>query len=114
MKVPHQVPAPVNRPAFWGHWTGRLLGWALALGALPAAAQQVPRAGQALPPDTLRQVVELPAATIDSLAAEPLEIEIDSARWAWLHTPATVQELVGDRMSCFETAAPHRFNNAVM
>ncbi|MGI4865648.1 MAG: LysM peptidoglycan-binding domain-containing protein [Janthinobacterium lividum] len=114
MKVPHQVPAPTNRPAFWGKMTGRLLGWALALGALPAAAQHVPRPGQATPEDTIRQVVDLPAATIDSLAAEPLEIEIDSARWAWLHTPATVQELVGDRMSCFETAAPHQFNNAVM
>ena len=114
MKVPHQVPAPVNRPAFWGKLTGRLLGWALALGALPAAAQQVPRPGQAMPEDTVRQIVDLSAATIDSLATEPLEIEIDSARWAWLHTPATLQELVGDRMSCFETAAPHQFNNAVM
>ncbi len=114
MKVLHQVPAPVNRPAFWGKLTGRLLGWALALGALPAAAQHVPRPGQAMPEDTVRQIVDLPAATIDSLAAEPLEIEIDSARFAWLHTPATLQELVGDRMSCFETAAPHQFNNAVM
>jgi membrane-bound lytic murein transglycosylase D len=95
--------------------TGRLLGWALALGALPAAAQQVPRPGQALPQDTVQHAtIDLPAATIDSLAAEPLEIEIDSARWAWLHTPATMQEVVGDRMSCFETAAPHQFNNAVM
>jgi membrane-bound lytic murein transglycosylase D len=114
MKVPHQVPGPGNRPAFWGKLPGRLLGWALALGALPAAAQQVPRPTQTLPEDTVRQVVDLPAATIDSLAAEPLEIEIDSVRWAWLHTPATLQELVGDRMSCFETAAPHQFNNAVM
>ncbi len=115
MKVPHQVPGSANRPAFWGKLTGRLLGWALALGALPAAAQQVPRPGQTLPEDTLQQAtIDLPAAAIDSLAAEPLELEIDSARWAWLHTPATVQELVGDRMSCFETAAPHQFNNAVM
>jgi membrane-bound lytic murein transglycosylase D len=115
MKVPHQVPAPANRPNFGGKLTGRLLGWALALGALPAAAQQVPRPGQALPQDTVQHAtIDLPAATIDSLAAEPLEIEIDSARWAWLHTPATMQEVVGDRMSCFETAAPHQFNNAVM
>jgi membrane-bound lytic murein transglycosylase D len=115
MKVPHQVPALANRPVSKGKLTGRLLGWALALGALPATAQQVPRPGQALPEDTVQHAtIELPAATIDSLAAEPLEIEIDSARWAWLHTPATLQELVGDRMSCFETAAPHQFNNAVM
>lgn len=114
MKVPHQVPGPGNRPAFWGKLTGRLLAWTLALGALPAAAQRVPRPAQTLPEDTVRQVVDLPAATIDSLATEPLEIEIDSVRWAWLHTPATLQELVGDRMSCFETAAPHQFNNAVM
>jgi membrane-bound lytic murein transglycosylase D len=39
---------------------------------------------------------------------------VDSARLAWLQTPTTLQELVGDRMSCFETAAPHQFNNAVM
>ena len=115
MKVPHQVPAPANRPVFGGKLTGRLLGWALVLGALPAAAQQVPRPRQVLPEDTVQHAtIELPATTIDSLAAEPLEIEIDSARWAWLHTPATQQELVGDRMSCFETAAPHQFNNAVM
>jgi membrane-bound lytic murein transglycosylase D len=114
MKVSHQVPAPVNRPARREKLTGRLLAWALALGALPAAAQQVPRPGQLLPQDTVRQVVDLPAATIDSLATEPLEIEVDSTHWAWLHTPATMQELVGDRMSCFETAAPHQFNNAVM
>jgi membrane-bound lytic murein transglycosylase D len=86
----------------------------LALGALPAAAQHTPRTGRILPADTIRQVVDLPAATIDSLATEPLAIEIDSARLAWLQTPTTLQELVGDRMSCFETAAPHQFNNAVM
>jgi len=68
-----------------------------------------------MPVDTVRQVVDLPAATIDSLAAEPLlEPTVDSARLAWLQTPITLQELVGDRMSCFETAAPHQFNNAVM
>lgn len=114
MKVAHQVPTPANRPALRGRLTGRLLVWALALGALPAAAQRAPRPGQVVPMDTVRQVVDLPAATIDSLAAEPLEIAIDSARLAWLQTPTTLQELVGDRMSCFETAAPHEFNNAVM
>jgi membrane-bound lytic murein transglycosylase D len=115
MEVLHQVPAPANRSALRGKLTGRLLGWALALGALPAAAQQYPRPGRVLPEDTVRQVVDLPAATIDSLAAEPLtEPAVDSVRLAWLQTPATLQELVGDRMSCFETAAPHQFNNAVM
>ncbi|RZK18194.1 MAG: LysM peptidoglycan-binding domain-containing protein, partial [Hymenobacter sp.] len=115
MEVLHQVPAPANRSALRGKLTGRLLGWALALGALPAAAQQYPRPGRALPEDTVRQVVDLPAATIDSLAVEPLtEPAVDSVRLAWLQMPATLQELVGDRMSCFETAAPHQFNNAVM
>jgi membrane-bound lytic murein transglycosylase D len=89
--------------------------WALALGALPAAAQRAPRNSQAIPQDTVRQIVDLPAATIDSLAAEPLiEPTVDSARLAWLQTPVTLQEIIGDRMSCFETAAPHQFNNAVM
>ena len=115
MEVLHQVPAPANRAPLRGKLTGRLLGWALALVALPAAAQQYPRPGRALPEDTVRQVVDLPAATIDSLAAEPLtEPTVDSVRLAWFQTPATLQELVGDRMSCFETAAPHQFNNAVM
>jgi membrane-bound lytic murein transglycosylase D len=115
MKVTHQVPASANRAALRSKLTGRLLGWALAVGALPAVAQHVPRRGQLVPQDTIRQVVDLPAATIDSLAAEPmLEPVVDSARLAWLQTPATLQELVGDRMSCFETAAPHRFNAAVM
>jgi membrane-bound lytic murein transglycosylase D len=115
MKVSHQVPASANRPALRGRLTGRVLVWALALGALPAAAQRAPRASQVIPQDTVRQIVELPAATIDSLAAEPLlEPTVDSARLAWLQTPLTLQEIVGDRMSCFETAAPHQFNNAVM
>ena len=114
MKVPHQVSTSANCSVLQRKLTGRLVGWMLALGALPAAAQQVPSPGQMVPLDTIRQVVELPAATLDSLAAEPLTPEVDSARLAWLHTPATLQELVGDRMSCFETAVPHQFNNAVM
>ncbi|MGI4824037.1 MAG: LysM peptidoglycan-binding domain-containing protein [Janthinobacterium lividum] len=115
MKVPHQVPAPTSSSALRGKLTGRLLGWALALGALPAVAQHAPRRGRTMPEDTVRQVVELPAATIDSLAAEPqIEPVVDSARLAWLQTPTTLQELVGDRVSCFETEAPHQFNAAVM
>ncbi|MGI4736986.1 MAG: LysM peptidoglycan-binding domain-containing protein [Janthinobacterium lividum] len=115
MKVSHQVSTLTNRSALRGKLAGRLLGWALAVGTLPAVAQHVPRRGQPMPVDTIRQVVDLPVATIDSLAAEPLtEPVVDSARLAWLQTPATLQELVGDRMSCFETAAPHQFNAAVM
>lgn len=115
MKVSHQVPALANRSALRGKLASRLLGLALAVGTLPAVAQHVPQRGQSMPEDTVRQVVDLPAATIDSLAAEPLmEPAVDSARLAWLQTPATLQELVGDRMSCFETAAPHQFNAAVM
>ncbi|MEJ7664257.1 MAG: lytic transglycosylase domain-containing protein [Hymenobacter sp.] len=60
-------------------------------------------------------MVELPAATLDSLAANPLTAPpVDSARLVWLQTPATLYETVGDRLGCIETAAPHQFNAAVM
>ncbi len=115
MKASHQVPALASSFALRGKLAGGLLGWALALGALPAVAQHVPRRSRTVPEDTVRQVVELPAATIDSLAAEPLiEPVVDSARLVWLQTPTTLQELVGDRVSCFDTDAPHQFNAAVM
>ena len=121
MKVSHQLPAPARssrKPPI----ARRLLVLALALGAVPAAAQRVPggrgnrpAAPALVPADTVRQVVELPPATLDSLAAEPLlEPVVDSARLAWLLTPPTFSELVGDRMSCIETTAPHQFNAAVL
>ena len=123
MKALHQLPAPapsLRKPRL----TRRLLLLALTLGAVPAMAQRVPhhRRDPSAPPqstlipgDTIRQVVELPAATLDSLAAEPLEEPaVDSARLVWLQTPATLYETVNDRMSCIETQAPHQFNAAVL
>jgi len=101
----------------------KLLLLALTLGAVPALAQRghrrhetpAPPQSTIIPGDTIRQVVELPAATLDSLAAEPLEEpEVDSARLVWLQTPATLYELVNDRIGCIETTAPHQFNAAVM
>jgi len=122
MKALQQLPAPANCPRK-PRLAGRLLLLALALGALPALAQRTPhrRAVPQPPPstlipgDTIRQVVELPAATLDSLAAEPLtEPAVDSARLVWLQMPATLYEVVNDRMGCIETAAPHQFNTAVL
>ncbi len=122
MKALHQPPASVagsRKPRL----ARRLLLLALVLGAAPAVAQRARHQHEAQAPtppapalaDTVRQVVELPAATIDSLAVEPLtEPAVDSARLVWLQTPATLYELVGDRMSCIETAAPHQFNAAVL
>lgn len=122
MKVLQQLPALATgsrKPRL----VGRLLLLALSLGTLPGLAQRAPRRHDAaapppstlIPGDTIRQVVELPAATLDSLAAEPLnEPEVDSARLVWLQTPATLYEMVGDRVGCIETAAPHQFNAAVM
>lgn len=122
MKVLQQLPALSTGPRK-PRLVGRLLLLALSLGALPGLAQRTPKRHDAaapppstlIPGDTIRQVVELPAATLDSLAAEPLnEPEVDSARLVWLQTPATLYELVGDRVGCIETAAPHQFNAAVM
>ncbi len=122
MKVLQQLPflAPGSRKP---RLVGRLLLLALSLGTVPALAQRgtrqpdpaAPPPSTLIPGDTIRQVVELPAATLDSLAAEPLnEPEVDSARLMWLQTPATLYELVGDRIGCIETTAPHQFNAAVM
>ncbi|WP_223651320.1 LysM peptidoglycan-binding domain-containing protein [Hymenobacter psoromatis] len=118
MKALHQLPAPASGSpkSRWSQW---LLLLTLALGTTPVVAQRRP----ALPPtppalaptDTARQVVELPAATLDSLARAPqLEPVVDSARLVWLQTPATLAEIVGDRLGCIETAAPHQFNAAVL
>ncbi|AMJ67258.1 LysM peptidoglycan-binding domain-containing protein [Hymenobacter sp. PAMC 26628] len=89
---------------------GRL--WRRLALALPLAAPVAAKAQQ-LPPlstDTTKvPVLLLP----DSLAVVPI-VPVDSVRLAWLQTPPTVRDLVGDRMSCIETDAPHQFNNAVM
>jgi membrane-bound lytic murein transglycosylase D len=122
MKVLQQLPSshPSSRKP---RLVRKLLLLALTLGAVPALGQRVHRRHEAsappqstlIPGDTIRQVVELPAATLDSLAAEPLEEpEVDSARLVWLQTPATLYELVNDRVGCIETTAPHQFNAAVM
>ncbi len=122
MKALHQppaAPAGLRKPRL----AQRLLLLGLVLGAAPAMAQRGRHKHEAAAPtppapaiaDTVRQVVELPAATIDSLAVEPLtEPAVDSARLVWLQTPATLYELVGDRMGCIETTAPHQFNAAVL
>jgi membrane-bound lytic murein transglycosylase D len=124
MKALHQLPAPAPSPRK-PRLTRRLLVLALTLGAVPAVAQRVhhrrestpppPPASTLIPGDTIRQIVDLPPATLDSLAAEPLEEPaVDSARLVWLQTPATLYETVGDRMGCIETQAPHQFNAAVL
>jgi membrane-bound lytic murein transglycosylase D len=123
MKALHQLPAPAPSPRK-PLLARRLLLLALTLGAVPALAQRMPHRrheknqppqSTLIPGDTIRQVVELPAATLDSLAVEPLEAPaVDSAQLAWLQTPATLYETVNDRMGCIETQAPHQFNNAVM
>ncbi|QKG53368.1 LysM peptidoglycan-binding domain-containing protein [Hymenobacter sp. BRD67] len=122
MKALQQPSAPFTGPRR-PHLARRLLLLALTLGAVPALAQRVPRSHEAprppqsslIPGDTIRQVVELPAATLDSLAAEPLtDPAVDSARLVWLQTPPTLYELVNDRMNCIETDAPHQFNAAVL
>ena len=89
---------------------GRL--WRRLAVLLPLAAPVAARAQHILPlaTDTARvPVLALP----DSLAAVPL-VPVDSVRLAWLQIPPTVRDLVGDRMSCLETEAPHQFNSAVM
>ncbi|GAA4508325.1 hypothetical protein GCM10023172_40260 [Hymenobacter ginsengisoli] len=123
MKALHQLPAPAPSPRK-PRLTRRLLVLALTLGAVPAVAQRVhhrheaapaPPPSTLIPGDTIRQVVDLPPATLDSLAAEPLEEPaVDSARLVWLQTPATLYETVNDRMGCIETQAPHQFNAAVL
>ena len=98
----------------------RALWLALALsGVLPMAraqAQRAPRPDtttQALPAllgDTVRVRLELQP---DSLVAVPVP-SVDSVRLEWLRTPPTMRDLVCDRVGCFETEAPHQFNNSVM
>ncbi len=62
--------------------------------------------------DTSRVQLEL---LPNSLVAEPAEpVGVDSARLEWLRTAPTLRDLVGDRVSCFETDVPRQFNNSVM
>ncbi|GGG28253.1 LysM peptidoglycan-binding domain-containing protein [Hymenobacter glacieicola] len=66
---------------------------------------------QTLPPadDSLRVNLEL---LPDSLVAAP--VPVDSVKLAWLRTPPELRDLVGDRISCFETDVPHVFNSHVL
>jgi membrane-bound lytic murein transglycosylase D len=115
MKVSQQAADPTVR-SFKPRLAGRLLLLALGLGAGPVLAQQT-----VLPPalpaatDTVRRVVDLPPAELDSLAAAPLQpIAVDSARLLWLQIPPTQYELVSDRMACLTSDMPLHFNEAVL
>ena len=105
-----QVKA-LRSPALW-----LALALPVLLPVARAQAQRSPRpdttrrALPALLADTARVQLEL---LPDSLVAVPLPA-LDSARLEWLRTPPSMRDLVCDRMGCFETAAPHQFNNAVM
>ncbi|MBC8083467.1 MAG: transglycosylase SLT domain-containing protein, partial [Hymenobacter sp.] len=82
----------------------------------PAAAQTLPERTPEVPrPASLTdsvQVTELPLLLPDSLVAAP--VPVDSVRLAWLQIPPELRDLVGDRIGCLETDAPHAFNPAVM
>lgn len=77
---------------------------------LPARTPEAPRPNSN--PNDSTQVLELPLLLPDSLVAAPTPI--DSVRLAWLQTPPELRDLVGDRIGCFETDAPHAFNPSVM
>ncbi|MBT2556170.1 LysM peptidoglycan-binding domain-containing protein [Hymenobacter sp. ISL-91] len=85
----------------------------LACTLVPAARAQV-RPGTSTAPSVLPSDSVLTALPLlpDSLAAAPLAP--DSVKLAWLRTPPELRDLVGDRVSCFETDVPHVFNNHVM
>ncbi|MBH8570241.1 LysM peptidoglycan-binding domain-containing protein [Microvirga sp. STS02] len=101
-------------------WLGLALPFLLLQGTA-AKAQQMPQRDStgrvistmpALLGDTVRVRLELQP---DSLVAVPVTPGvIDSARLEWLRTPPTMRDLVCDRVGCFETEAPHQFNNSVM
>lgn len=104
-----------------GHlWLMLALPW-LLLKTVETKAQQVPEPDSAdqtsapLPAllgDTVR--VRLPPGPDSLVAVPPVPVLVDSARLEWLRTPPTLRDLVGDRMGCFDTDAPHQFNSAVM
>ncbi|WP_139925535.1 lytic transglycosylase domain-containing protein [Hymenobacter sp. DG01] len=85
-----------------------------ASAALPAAAQVQPTlpsapATPSAADDSLQVNLKL---LPDSLVAAPTPL--DSVKLAWLRTPPELRDLVGDRISCFETDVPHVFNSHVM
>ena len=101
-------------------WLGLALPFLLLQGNAAKAQQAPPRDSTgrviatmpALLGDTVRVRLELQP---DSLVAVPITPGvIDSARLEWLRTPPTMRDLVCDRVGCFETEAPHQFNNSVM
>ncbi|GAB3877803.1 hypothetical protein GCM10028824_38530 [Hymenobacter segetis] len=101
-------------------WLGLVLPFLLLQGTAAKAQQGTQRDSTgrvistmpALLGDTVRVRLELQP---DSLVAVPVTPGvIDSARLEWLRTPPTMRDLVCDRVGCFETEAPHQFNNSVM
>jgi membrane-bound lytic murein transglycosylase D len=86
-----------------------LVGAALGHTSVAQVRPQIPQNTSAQPNDSLQVTLELP---LDSLAVLPAPV--DSARLAWLRTPPELRDLVGDRVSCFETDVPHTFNASVM
>lgn len=99
-------------------WLGLALPFLLLQGTVAKAQRGTQRDSTgrvistmpALLGDTVRVRLELQP---DSLVAVPVP-PVDSARLEWLRTPPTMRDLVGDRVGCIETDAPHQFNNAVM
>ncbi|MBD2713919.1 LysM peptidoglycan-binding domain-containing protein [Microvirga sp. STR05] len=75
---------------------------------LPERLPEAPRPSGA---DDTTQVVDLQLLP-DSLVEAP--VPLDSAKLVWMQTPPELRDLVGDRINCFETDAPHAFNPAVM
>ncbi|QJX46286.1 LysM peptidoglycan-binding domain-containing protein [Hymenobacter taeanensis] len=86
-----------------------LVGAALGHASVAQVRPQIPQNPSAQPNDSLQVTLEL---LPDSLVAMPAPI--DSARLVWLRTPPQLQDLVGDRVSCFETDVPHAFNASVL
>ncbi|OWP64982.1 hypothetical protein CDA63_01080 [Hymenobacter amundsenii] len=72
--------------------------------------QPAPAAPAAQPADSMLVNLLLQP---DSLVAAPLA-PLDSARLVWLRTPPELRDLVGDRVGCLDTDAPHVFNGQVM
>ncbi|QNH61841.1 LysM peptidoglycan-binding domain-containing protein [Hymenobacter sediminicola] len=73
--------------------------------------ERLPESPRPIGSDDTTQVVDLQLLP-DSLVAAP--VLLDSAKLVWMQTPPELRDLVGDRINCFETDAPHAFNPAVM